>query len=248
MRASLVYSGFDTIQELLRVPTVTDDPSYKFLFEEPIHIIKVSILREHLNLLSKPHLICNYWRTLQNKKQQRELQQQQRVQQQAAAFNAAATATSNTAGAGTAAAANNNLNNGTAMGTQGGSYFVNNNPHAQAEQFANYGSNTVNQHQQQQQQHHHDPNANAAYQEQQQYQQVDSLFHNKYNNKYYWRQSTSGMSTQQSTTTILSAGKLLREFCPLPYAATYQSMNKIQEHNRHQQSTMQTSYILDSIR
>ena len=56
------------------------------------------------------------------------------------------------------------------------------------------------------------------------------------------------MSTHQSATTILSAGKLLREFCPPPYAATYQSMNKIQEHNRHQQSTMQTSYILDSIR
>lgn len=40
-----VYSGFDTLDAILRSPIILDDPSYKYFFEDPVHIIRAKVLK-----------------------------------------------------------------------------------------------------------------------------------------------------------------------------------------------------------
>lgn len=82
-----VYSGFDTLDAIFRSPIITDDPQYKYFFEDPVHIIKTTILsgppiRSQHDMFMLQLSQEQIERELQLQKERQQQSQQQSQQQQ----------------------------------------------------------------------------------------------------------------------------------------------------------------------
>lgn len=72
-----VYSGFETLDAIFQTPVVTDDPQYKYFFDEPIHITKAIVLQTPPIQSARDMQMLNL--TEEQMKQKLQQQQQQRA-------------------------------------------------------------------------------------------------------------------------------------------------------------------------